>query len=579
MQTLRVRSGEIELAVRVWENPDRPTVVLVHGYPDSQQVWTPVAERLARRYRVVTYDVRGAGESDAPKRIADYRLDRLAQDLKAVTDAVCPGRPFHIAAHDWGSIQSWESVTETGMQSRIASYTTISGPCLDHAGYWMRHRLLRPTPGNWARLFGQLLHSWYIYLFHLPWLMPQLWKHVLAKRWPALLRRIEGVQVEPSVTRVKDGYHGIKLYRANIFPRLLFPRQRRTSVPVQLILPLRDNYVRPQLADDLHLWAPKLWRHELFAGHWSALLKQPELVVQHLAQFIDFVETGQEPAMLKRARVTDSRKPYSGKLAIVTGAGSGIGRETALALAARGAEVIAADINPASAEETAKLARQSGATVYVRQLDVGSTEQMEAFAEWVQQTLGTPDIVVNNAGIGLGGGLLDTGVPDWERLLRVNLWSVIDGSRLFAKQMINAGKAGHIINTASAAAFAPSRALPAYATTKAAVLMLSDCLRAEVTEHGIHVAAICPGIIDTNITSTSRFVGVSAEEEARLQADTRRLYQRRNLKPDAVARKIIKAIDRRQPLVMVGIEAYLLRFIYRFLPALSRRIARMDLAP
>lgn len=579
VKSQRVQSGAVSLAAQSRGDASRPAVVLVHGYPDSSQVWDSVAQTLAAKYYVITYDVRGAGESDAPAQASDYRLEILRQDLKAVTDALCPDRRFHLAAHDWGSIQSWESVTDPAMQSRIASFTTISGPCLDHAGHWMRRRLLRPTPRNWAQLFGQLLHSWYIYVFHLPWLAPWLWKRVLARRWPALLRRIENIAAEPSPTRTKDGYHGIRLYRANIFKRVLFPRKRHSDVPVQLILPLRDNYVRPQLADDLLQWTPRLWRHELQAGHWTLLLKHPQLLATHISRFIDFIETGQEPAMLQRAQVKDPRKPYGGKLAVVTGAGSGIGRETVLALTARGADVVAADINPATAEETAQVARQSGATVHVRQLDVGSTEQVESFAAWVRDTLGAPDIVVNNAGIGLGGGLLDTSAADWERLLRVNLWSVINGSRLFARQMVDAGKGGHIINTASAAAFAPSVTMPAYATTKAAVLMLSDCLRAEMHAHGIHVAAICPGIIDTNITSTARFVGVSAEEEARRQVATRKLYQKRNLKPDAVARKIIKAIDRRQPLVMVGIEASLLRFIYRFLPALARRMARMDLTP
>lgn len=271
-------------------------------------------------------------------------------------------------------------------------------------------------------------------------------------------------------------------------------------------------------------------------------------------------------------------KPYSGKLAIVTGAGSGIGRETLLDFAERGAEVVAVDINLESAERSAVLARLLGVSAYARQVDVGSSEQMEAFAQWVEKELGAPDIVVNNAGIGLAGNLLDTSVADWERLLRVNLWSVILGSRLFARQMIAAGKPGHIVNTASAAAFTPTRSLPAYATTKAAVLMLSDCLRAEVAEHGIHVAAVCPGFIDTGITTATRFVGVSEEEQARRRAHAKRMYQRRNLKPAAVARKIVKAIDRRQPLVLVGVEAYIMLFIYRFLPALSRRMARLDLS-
>ena len=139
-QALRVKSGAVTLSVRVWERDDVPTVVLVHGYPDCQRLWVPVVAQLAGRYRVVTFDVRGAGESDAPTRLRDYRLDRLAADLRAVTDAVCPDQPFHLVAHDWGSIHSWESVTEPAMQSRIASFTSISGPCLGAA--------LTPVPGR-----------------------------------------------------------------------------------------------------------------------------------------------------------------------------------------------------------------------------------------------------------------------------------------------------------------------------------------------------------------------------------------------------------------------------------------------
>lgn len=307
IRDLRVRSGEISLAVRGRGDVTRPPIVLVHGYPDSSLVWEPVAERLAARYHVVTYDVRGAGASDAPQRISDYTLEKLADDLKAVTDAVCPDRKFHLIAHDWGSIQSWESVTAPAMQHRIASFTTISGPCLDHVGFWMRRRLLRPTPRNLLQLFGQLLHSWYIYVFHLPWLAPLLWKHVLGSRWHLMLRRIEHVKAEASPTQAADGRHGIKLYRANIFQRLLFPRERRATMPVQVIVPLRDNYVRPGFTDDLHLWAPRLWRRDVMAGHWLPL-SHTELLCQQIAEFIDMVETGQESATLRRARVNGPRQ-------------------------------------------------------------------------------------------------------------------------------------------------------------------------------------------------------------------------------------------------------------------------------
>jgi pimeloyl-ACP methyl ester carboxylesterase len=276
--------------------------VLVHGYPDNQRVWEPVVAHLTERYRIITYDVRGSGESDAPDRTAEYKLDRLAADLKAITDALCPEQPFHLVAHDWGSIQSWESVTDPAMQPRIASYTTISGPCLDHVGCWMRRRLSRPVPKNLMALFGQLLHSWYIFLFHLPWLMPLLWRKFIAVRWPMVLQRLEGLDNEPSATRLKDGYHAIKLYRANMIPRLLFPRPRHTRVPVQAIVLLQDKHVRPQLFDELSQWTRQLWRRDIEVGHWAILHDRPSRLAGFIAEFVDFVEAGIETAELAKGR-------------------------------------------------------------------------------------------------------------------------------------------------------------------------------------------------------------------------------------------------------------------------------------
>ena len=132
---------------------------------------------------------------------------------------------------------------------------------------------------------------------------------------------------------------------------------------------------------------------------------------------------------------------------------------------------------------------------------------MEKLAEKVATEYGVVDVLVNNAGIGLSGSFLDTTPEDWRKVLDVNLWGVIHGCRLFGRQMAERGQGGHIVNTASAAAYLPSRALPAYSTSKAAVLMLSECLRAELAGQGIGVSAICPGIVNTNITSTARFAG------------------------------------------------------------------------
>lgn len=569
-----VRAG-VNLATRRRGDPDAPTVLCVHGYPDTGEVWDALAEALGDGYQVITYDVRGAGASSAPGSLAAYRLAELRDDLFAVIDALSPDRPVHLVAHDWGSIQSWEPVTEPGAERRIASYTTLSGPCLDHVGQSLRRR----GAGDLAASLRQLAKSWYIGAFHLPGLAPLAWKLGLGDAWPGVLRRTEGLRVPPSATQSRDGAQGVALYRANMMPRLLQPRPRRTAIPVQLIVATRDRYVGPGLLEGLEQWTDALWRREMNTGHWGPLLGHAAVTADYLREFIDHIEGGPEIPRLARARVRPDAGPDAGKLVVITGAGSGIGRETALAFGARGATVLCTDIDPESAAATAEAVRAAGGDALSRKTDVANARSMEALARYLDKELGAPDVVVNNAGIGLAGPLLDTSVQDWKQVLDVNLWGVIHGCRLFARQMIDQVKAGHIVNVSSASAYLPSRALPAYATSKSAVLMLTECLRAELADQGIGVSAICPGLIDTPITGRARFVGVDEDEQNRRRAAAQRLYHRRGFTPDRVARAIVGAVQDNLAEVPVSAEASGMRWLGRLAPPLARRLARLDVTP
>ncbi|KVV00549.1 SDR family oxidoreductase [Burkholderia ubonensis] len=572
-----VASGDLTLAVRTWGDPARTPVVLVHGYPDNSSVWQHVAPLLARQHYVIAYDVRGAGLSGAPRRTTDYRLAKLTDDFAAVIDALCPGRPVHLIAHDWGSIQGWECVTEPRLAGRIASYTSCSGPCLDHVGFWLRERLLRPTPASLARLGGQLVRSWYVVLFHLPFIPELSWRLWLGRAWPGLLSRVEKTRVAPRATQADDGARGVRLYRANFIRCLFTPRERYAHAPVQAIVPLGDKYVSPALSENLSRWAPQYYRREVAAGHWLPLA-DPARFAGLAQQLIDAVERGAEPPALANARRRATSGRFSGKVAVVTGAGSGIGRCAALAFAREGATIVAVDIDTASAERTALLVRLIGAQAHAKRADVGSAGEMEALAGWVSSTLGGADVVINNAGIGMAGGILDTSAAHWARILHVNLWGVIHGSRLFAQQMAARGAGGHIVNTASAAAFGPSRDLPAYATTKAAVLMLSECMRAELAGQGIGVTAVCPGFAETGIMASTQYAGADAQDEARLRKRATKLYQMRGLKPETVAQAMVDGVLRNRPVVAVGAEAHALRFVGRFMPWLGRMIARVSMA-
>ncbi|MET1077433.1 MAG: alpha/beta fold hydrolase [Pseudomonas sp.] len=281
-----IQGDGLQLATYRWGNPGGATLLLVHGYPDSHQVWLPLVAELAADFQLIAYDVRGFGASDKPDAVHAYRLEHLANDLEAVIRTLCPDQAVHLIAHDWGSIQAWEALTEPRIQPLLRSFTSLSGPCLDHVGTWLRERLGQPSWRAWGQVGRQLRRSWYIGLFHLPLLPRLLWGAGSARRWSALLTRMEGIQPPPTGTSLaSDGRHGVKLYRANMLRCLLRPRRRSTPVPVQLIVANRDRFVDPALFDSLAQWAPQLCRYEAAAGHWQ-LLAEPVALANWLRGFV-----------------------------------------------------------------------------------------------------------------------------------------------------------------------------------------------------------------------------------------------------------------------------------------------------
>ncbi|CAL9506541.1 putative oxidoreductase EphD [Streptomyces sp. enrichment culture] len=571
----RVRTGGVELCVAELGDPGRPTVVLVHGYPDSKEVWSEVAARLAGDFHVVAYDVRGHGRSTAPRPLrGGFTLEKLTDDFLAVADAVSPDRPVHLVGHDWGSVQAWEFTTVRRTEGRIASFTSMSGPSLDHFAHWIDRRVKRPTPRKVGQLLGQGARSWYVYLLHTPVLPELAWRGPLGKRWPKVLERVERVPRGdyPTASLPSDAAHGAWLYRDNVRPRMRGPRpDAYAHAPVQVITPLEDRFLSERLDEELERWVPRLTRRTIQAGHWIPRTR-PDRVAAWIGEFVTSVESGGTPAVASGPHA----ERFSGQLVLVTGAGSGIGRATALAFAAAGARVVAVDRNAEAAARTAESARRAGAPeAWAEPADVSDEQAMEKLAEKVTSAYGVVDVLVNNAGIGLSGSFFDTTTEDWKKVLDVNLWGVIHGCRLLGRRMAERGQGGHIVNVASAAAYQPSRALPAYSTSKAAVLMLSECLRAELAGQGIGVTAVCPGFVNTAITSTARFAGVDGPEEKRLQQRAARLYGLRAYPPEKVARAVLRAVARDEPVVAVTPEARTARVLSRLAPGVLRMIARV----
>ncbi|WP_300009116.1 SDR family oxidoreductase [Pseudonocardia sp.] len=554
-----VRSGDVRLAVWTAGDPANPPLVLVHGYPDTHVVWDDVVAALADTFRVVTFDNRGAGASDCPVGIEPYRIEQLAADLRAVIDAVSPERPVHLAGHDWGSILAWELVTDPAAVDRIASFTSIAGPCLDHIGHWMRGWTSHPRASA-----AQLLRSWYVAAFQVPGLGTLPWRLGLGDGWDVLLARVEGVSRRERVrSRGADGEIGVRLYRANVVRRLRHPGERRTDVPVQVVHATGDHFVGPDMASDARRWAPRLWHRSLAATHWAPLTHGPALA-RMITELADHVRGAPVPALDRLARPGE----FGGRLVLVTGAGSGIGRATAHAFAALGAEVVAVDID---ADAAARTARAVGGHPFT--VDVSDEAAMRKLADEVAAAHGVPDVVVNNAGIGHSGTFLATTVEEWRRVLDVNLWGVIHGCREFGSRMVERGEGGHIVNVASAAAWLPAKDLAAYSTSKAGVAMLSDCLRPEVAAHGVGVSTICPGLIDTNITRTSTFSGLDDAGQQARREHAAAVYGRRNFPPEGVAREIVDAVRRSSAVVAVTPEAKAVRLLARLSPAAVRMVA------
>lgn len=193
--------------------------------------------------------------------------------------------------------------------------------------------------------------------------------------------------------------------------------------------------------------------------------------------------------------------------AVVTGAGSGIGRSFALELAKRGGTVVCADINLAAAEETVKLINDLGAKAFVFQCDVGDKAQVQQLSEQAEVLMQHPvTLVINNAGVGLGGKFDELSLDDWQWCMNINLWGVIHGCHYFVPKLKKLGY-GAIINVASAASYTAAPEMTAYNVTKAGVLALSETLSAELRKFKIKVNVLCPTLVPTNIIKNGRIPG------------------------------------------------------------------------
>jgi NAD(P)-dependent dehydrogenase (short-subunit alcohol dehydrogenase family) len=261
-------------------------------------------------------------------------------------------------------------------------------------------------------------------------------------------------------------------------------------------------------------------------------------------------------------------KRLDGRVAVITGAGSGIGRATAVALAEKGCDLALADVDGDGLAETAALVR-GGATVSRHVVDVADAASMDRFADEVVARHGGCQVLVNNAGVATAGRFQDDTLEDLEWIIGVNLWGVVHGVRSFLPLLRTADEA-HIVNLSSMVAFVGLPQNAAYSLTKGAVRSFTEALRGEVRGDGIGVTCVHPGAIRTNIMVSAR-----GSQAARLADLSRsRIAALAMRPPDAVARRIVAAIERDRARTLVGPDARALDLFARVVPSRSAALAR-----
>jgi pimeloyl-ACP methyl ester carboxylesterase len=269
-----------QLAVYESGQASAPTVLAVHGFPDNHTVWDATADLLGVDYRVLRYDVRGAGASDRPSERSAYRMAHLLNDLIAVLDATHTDR-VHLLGHDWGSVQCWAALTDTRLDGRVAGFTSISGPALAHARAWLGAAREHPLPA-----VRQLVSSYYTVLFQVPRLPELAARAGILDRALALTTRGSTASAAPHRTKA-DWINGLQLYRANRARAVSAASPRRIDVPVQVLVPRGDAFIRPELAMQAPLpYVTNLRTELLDGGHWL-ICSSPDVVAERVHAFIE----------------------------------------------------------------------------------------------------------------------------------------------------------------------------------------------------------------------------------------------------------------------------------------------------
>lgn len=235
-------------------------------------------------------------------------------------------------------------------------------------------------------------------------------------------------------------------------------------------------------------------------------------------------------------------KDLRGRIAMVTGAASGIGRATTLALAEEGCHLVLCDIQKEALEKVAETVRANGREVLSRRCDVSKETEMKRLAGEAFKHFGKVDVAMSNAGIAIGGQshLLES--RHWRRVLGVNLWGAIHTLIHFVRPMVER-KEGHWVVTASGMGLVGAPYMATYATTKFALVGLTECVRAELAQHNVGLTTLCPAVVKTPIFDNMELHGF--QDRVRYF-----LHYTGGMTPEAFARKVVKGIQANRGLML-----------------------------